>query len=70
MKPLCLILSFCVCVDMLATVRTVSNNPGTVAQYTTIQAAVNASVRLRKKLYPSDKGVEGETIVEVLQKIR
>ena len=31
-------------VNMFATVRTVSNNSGTVAQYTTIQAAVNASV--------------------------
>ena len=30
-------------VNMFATVRTVSNIPGTTAQYTTIQAAVNAS---------------------------
>lgn len=28
----------------LATVRTVSNNPGTIAQFSTIQAAINASV--------------------------
>ena len=44
MKPLFFILSFGLCVNMFATVRTVSNSPGTVAQYTTIQAAVNASV--------------------------
>ncbi|HJS55472.1 MAG TPA: hypothetical protein VJ765_13050, partial [Chitinophagaceae bacterium] len=28
---------------LLATVRTVSNNPATIAQYSTIQAAVDAS---------------------------
>ena len=43
MKPLCLILSFIVCVESFATVRTVSNNPSTVAQYSSIQAAVDAS---------------------------
>lgn len=30
--------------NVFATVRTVSNTPGTIAQYTTIQAAVNAAV--------------------------
>lgn len=44
MKPLCLILSLSLSATTFATVRTVSNNAGTVAQYTTIQAAVNAAV--------------------------
>ena len=44
MKKIFVILSMCLCADMFATVRTVSNNAGTIAQYTTIQAAVNASV--------------------------
>src|SRR5712671_2247424 len=44
MKQFFLFLSLGVCVNMFATVRTVSNNPLTLAQYNTIQAAVNASV--------------------------
>ena len=44
MKQLFLFLLTCLCVNVFATVRTVSNNPGTVAQFTTIQAAVNASL--------------------------
>jgi hypothetical protein len=43
MKKTFLILSLVVCENAIATVRTVSNNPGTLAQYNTIQAAVNAS---------------------------
>ena len=43
MKQIFLLVSTALCLNMSATVRTVSNNPGTVAQYTTIQAAVNAS---------------------------
>ena len=44
MKPLCLILSISLCLNVFATVRTVSNNPTTLAQFSTIQDAVNASV--------------------------
>src|SRR6187402_3172566 len=44
MKKIFLILSMGLCVNMFAIVRTVSNNPGTVAQFTTIQAAVDASI--------------------------
>lgn len=44
MKPLFLILSFGLYASSLATVRTVSNDPSTLAQYNTVQAAVNASV--------------------------
>lgn len=44
MKQFFLSLSFLLCVNLFATVRTVSNSPGTIAQYTTIQNAVNASV--------------------------
>ncbi|HET9279145.1 MAG TPA: hypothetical protein VFN95_13200 [Flavitalea sp.] len=44
MKQFFLFLSFLLCVNIFATVRTVSNNPGTIAQYTTIQNAVNASI--------------------------
>jgi hypothetical protein len=43
MKQFFLLLSFSACVNMYATVRTVSNNPATLAQYNTIQAAVDAS---------------------------
>ena len=43
MKQFFLFLSLSVCMNMYATVRTVSNNPSTLAQYNTIQAAVNAS---------------------------
>ena len=43
MKSLCLILSLSFCADLFATVRTVNNVAGSTAQYTTIQAAVNAS---------------------------
>jgi hypothetical protein len=43
MKQFFLFLSLTVCASAFATVRTVSNNPGLVAQYSTIQAAVNAS---------------------------
>lgn len=43
MKRFFLILTLTASVKMFATVRTVSNNPGLTAQYTTIQAAVNAS---------------------------
>lgn len=44
MKQFFLFIFSGLCVNMFATVRTVSNNPGTTAQYTTIQAAVNACV--------------------------
>src|SRR4030095_2613006 len=44
MKQFIVFLSMSLCVNMFATVRTVSNSPGTVAQYTTIQAAVDVSV--------------------------
>src|SRR5687768_4611344 len=44
MKKLFFIITMTSCVNMFATVRTVSNNAGTIAQYATIQAAVNASV--------------------------
>jgi len=43
MKKIFLILSLAICVNAFATVRTVSNNPNTLAQFNTIQAAVNAS---------------------------
>ena len=43
MKHLFLFMSLSVCVNIFATVRTVSNNPASLAQYSTIQAAVNAS---------------------------
>lgn len=43
MKQFFLFASLAFCVKVYATVRTVSNTPGTVAQFTTIQAAVNAS---------------------------
>ena len=43
MKQFFLFLFSGFCVNMFATVRTVSNTPGTLAQYTTINAAVNAS---------------------------
>lgn len=43
MKQFFLFLFAGLSVNMFATVRTVSNNPGTTAQYTTINAAVNAS---------------------------
>src|SRR5262245_32854106 len=44
MKPLCLILSLGLSANLFATIRTVSNVPGTVAQYTNIQAASDAAV--------------------------
>lgn len=43
MKKLFFILSGFIPVTLLATVRTVSNTPSTLAQFSTIQAAVNAS---------------------------
>jgi hypothetical protein len=43
MKPLCLILSISLCINVFATVRTVSNNPSTIAQFNTIQAAIDVS---------------------------
>ncbi len=45
MKPLFLFLSLTICTVLLATVRTVNNAPapGTMAQYSTIQAAIDAS---------------------------
>jgi hypothetical protein len=43
MKQFFLFLSFCLCVNTFATIRTVSNVPGAAVQYTTIQPAVNAS---------------------------
>ena len=43
MKQFSLILSLSFCVNTFATVRTVSNNPSTLAQYNTIQAAITAS---------------------------
>jgi len=44
MKQFFLVLSLSLCLNTFATVRTVSNNPGTLAQYNTIQAAVTAAV--------------------------
>src|SRR4249919_2132294 len=44
MKKIFLILSSVVCVHAFATVRTVSNNPNTLAQFNTIQAAIDASL--------------------------
>jgi hypothetical protein len=44
MKKILLILSLVVCVNAFATVRTVNNNPNSLAQYNTIQAAVDAAV--------------------------
>ena len=44
MKKIFLILSLVVCVNAFATVRTVNNNPNSLAQYNTIQAAVDAAV--------------------------
>jgi len=43
MKQFFLFMSFSLCVNMYATVRTVSNDPTTLAQFNTIQAAVLAS---------------------------
>lgn len=43
MKQFFLLILSGLCINMFATVRSVNNSPGTVAQYTTIQAAVNAS---------------------------
>jgi hypothetical protein len=43
MKQFFSLLSLSLCLYSYATVRTVSNNPNTVAQYSTIQAAVDAS---------------------------
>ena len=43
MKQFFFFLLTCLCVNMYATVRTVSNVPSTLAQYNTIQAAVDAS---------------------------
>ena len=44
MKQFFLLLTLTSSVSLFATVRTVSNNPATLAQYNTIQAAINASV--------------------------
>ena len=44
MKQFFLFLSITMCVNSFATVRTVSNNPNTIAQYSTVQSAVDASV--------------------------
>ena len=44
MKQFFLLVFTGLCLNMYATVRTVSNHPGTVAQYTTLNAAVAASV--------------------------
>src|SRR6185503_6393023 len=43
MKQFFLFLLTCLCVNVFATVRTVSNNPTTIAQFSTIQAAVDGS---------------------------
>src|SRR6266536_5473948 len=43
MKQIFLVLSLSLYVNMYATGRTVSNNPNTLAQYNTIQAAIDAS---------------------------
>ena len=43
MKQFLIFLLTGLCVNIYATVRTVSNNPSTIAQFNTIQAAVNAS---------------------------
>ena len=43
MKLILLLLSSLLCTYVFGTVRTVSNFIGTIAQYATIQAAVNAS---------------------------
>lgn len=44
MKQFFLFLSLGIFINSYATVRTVSNNPSTLAQYNTVQAAVNASI--------------------------
>lgn len=44
MKQFFLFLLTCLGVNVFATVRTVSNNPTTIAQFSTIQAAVDVSV--------------------------
>jgi hypothetical protein len=44
MKQFFLFVSLSVCVNVYATVRTVSNDPNTLAQFNTIQAAVDASL--------------------------
>ena len=44
MKQFFLFLLTCLCVNVFATVRTVSNNPSTIAQFSTIQAAIDVSV--------------------------
>jgi hypothetical protein len=44
MKKIFLVLSLAVCVNAIATVRTVNNNPNSLAQYNTIQVAVDAAV--------------------------
>src|SRR5688572_15959591 len=43
MKQLLFFMSMNICMNIYGTVRTVSNNPTNLAQYNTIQAAVNAS---------------------------
>jgi hypothetical protein len=43
MKQLLFLMSMNICMNIYGTVRTVSNNPANLAQYNTIQAAVNAS---------------------------
>ncbi|HEX3167516.1 MAG TPA: hypothetical protein VHQ93_14700 [Chitinophagaceae bacterium] len=44
MKQFFLFFLTCLCVNVFATVRTVNNNPNSLAQYNTIQAAVDAAV--------------------------
>ena len=43
MKQILFLLSMNICMNIYGTVRTVSNNPANLAQFNTIQAAVNAS---------------------------
>lgn len=43
MKQLFSIFFACITITASATVRTVSNNPITIAQFSTVQAAINAS---------------------------
>ena len=43
MKQVLFLLSMNICMNIYGTVRTVSNNPANLAQFNTIQAAVNAS---------------------------
>lgn len=51
MKKLVLFLPLILCFSSFATVRTVSNNPATLAQFSTIQAAVDASAATGDQIY-------------------